>query len=345
MTETIEEEAPFGDDSPGKDELLRLAERASATVYQSIQNASNQTARSQQQQDHFIGISNLGHCREYARLMLLQTPFSDERNKNAAFIGTVLGDRIEDQLVTDRPDLFAKQVKIVLKLPSGGEIPGTADLVVTPAADDDDFVQGVWDLKSKDQLETIKKMGMSDQQRFQLISYCVGAIDKGLLDPSRPIFLADVFYDRSGSATENYTEGFWYDPDSIHEIDEWVNDVKYAVMNNERASRDKPREWCWNWCDYATVCRGNDTDAEGLIEDPEALAAVDLMTEASLLTKEAKLKSESAKKALVGIEGSTGTHTVRWVTVNPTTIESYVRAGYVKLDVRPIRAATKKKVK
>lgn len=348
-----------GNPEPEEPETVEdaLARIGANMVYSAIQNASNGTERSAQQQDYRLGMSNLGHCRQYAALMTKQVAFSDVTDKTAAFIGTVLGRAIEDQLQTEHPD-WIFQTDGFFKLPSGGGVPGHPDIVIPASAGAslDEFMasvqeataedgsvdmtkirfpQGVWDLKSKDQLDTVREYGQTQQQRFQLTGYASAMIDAGELDGDEPIWLMDVYFDRSGRVHEAYAIGHWYDPKAVDEIDEWVNDVKYAVVHNEDAARDMPRDWCWSWCEYATVCRGNDTDVEGLVDDPEFLAAVDMSRRATDLSREAKRLSASAKKVLEGRSGSTGKYIVRWIDIGESTV-NYVRAGYKKLSITPV---------
>lgn len=337
-------------------------------LYQAIQNASNGTERSAQQQANVLGMSNIGHCRQYAVLMTRQTEPTDVRDKTAAFIGTVLGQAIEAQMKLEHPDwLF--QTEGVFKIPSGGEL-GTHPDVVIPASaavsveeflasyearqaaleriDAGEanvsvppkvFVQGVRDLKSKDKLDTIKKYGPSQQQRYQLHGYASSMIDAGVLDGDKPIWLSDIYFDRSGSQHEAYTFGEWYDPAVLEEIDDWIHDVKYAVINGIDASRDKSREWCWSWCEYATMCRGNDTDVEGLIEDPGTLAAIHNYAKGLGLVAEGETLKKNAKLSIPAhVSGSTGTHKVRWVEYGPTEVKAGVRAGYRKLSITPVTA-------
>ena len=334
------------------DEFERIA---AEEVYGAIQDASNGTERSAQQQAFRLGMSNIGHCQNAAVLMIRQTPPSDVRDKSAAFFGTVAGAAIEEQLKKTHPDwLF--QSDTVFKIPSGGELGAHPDIVIPASAavskgeflanakarEEDPsiprkYVQGVWDLKSKDKLDTIKKYGPSRQQVFQLTGYASSCIDAGLLDGDQPIWLTDAYFDRSGSQHEAYSFGWWYDPAVLNEIDDWIHDVKYAVINEKEGSKDKPREWCWNWCEYATLCRGNDTDAEGLIEDPEILSTVNLYAEAQKAETAAKKLKESLKPNIpADLSGTTGTHTVRWVEVGPTVVKEQHRAGFRKLDIRPI---------
>ncbi|ALY10846.1 hypothetical protein WILDE_62 [Arthrobacter phage Wilde] len=328
---------------------------ASTMVYDAIQAASNGTDRSEQQREFKLGASNIGHCRQHAVLMIRQTPPSDERDVTAAFIGTVLGDAIEKQLKVMHPNLLVQEEGHSTFL-SGGGVDTHADLVIPweGSATVKEFeeqearrekgedvpykcVQGVWDLKSKDKLDYVKQYGPSQQQIFQLTQYVNAMIRKGLLNPDEPIWINDVYYDRSGAQPVPYTFGMWYDPDILIEIDQWVEDVKYAVINGQDASRDKAREWCWAYCEYATVCRGGDTDAEGLIEDPEILSYINSYAAANERESSGKKEKDRLKKLIPPtLSGTTGTHTVRWVEVGPSEMKAYTRAGFTKLDIRPI---------
>lgn len=333
--ETVEEQAP---NPHGQDDLQALV---SGLVRDAIQNASNQTERSQQQQDFYIGLSTLGHCRQYAALMIKQTPFSDVRDKSAAFMGTVTGDAIEEQMKLDNPDMLF-QGTVNFPIPSGGEIQGHFDIVVPPAAAKRlGIPQMVIDLKSKAELETIKKYGQSDQQRFQLHGYGAACIAAGILDPDQPIKLANAFFDRSGQEPEPYSVVIDYDPNVLFEMDNWIQDVIYAVRHGEDASRDMPREWCMSWCEYATTCRAFDTDAEGLLTDPEVLSAVELWKETQELKTQVKKNEIAFKRVLLDpnkkVSGSTGTHLVRPTYVGPTEIKAGTRSGYTKLSISVVK--------
>lgn len=324
-------------------DLKRLGEAASMAFHDAIQNASNSTARSQQQQDFMLGVSNLGHCKNYALLMMKQTPFSDVRDKTAAFFGTVAGAAIEAQLKIDHPG-WKFQEDMFFPLPSGGGTDAHPDIVIPFDAQDIEagFYQGVLDGKSKAELETIKKTGPSQQQIYQVHAYAKAAIEAGLLDPDHPIIVGDVYFDRSGRDVIPYSVLHLYTEDVITFIDEWVNDVKYALMTGEEASRDMPREWCWSYCEYATVCRGNDTDVEGLIEDPDILAAVDLWEEAKELKALAKKKETAFKRTLDGVTGSTGTYNIRWTEVGEVAMKASTRSAYKKLSITKVPGARSK---
>lgn len=350
-------------------DLVKYGRHAADTVYAAIQNAANGTERSKQQQDMYIGMSTLGHCRQYAALMMKQTPFSDVRDKTAAFFGTVAGDAIEAQLKLDHPNWLIQEklsFPVEAELMSGGVIAGTTDILIpwegsatveeweeymaTVAANDalreagkpyDDtfkpvYIQGIWDNKSKAELETIRKYGPDRQQIFQIHAYARAAIEKGLLNPDEPIILGDVFFDRSGSNVVPHGVFHEYKQDVVDQINSWINDVIYAVINGEDAERDKTRDWCANWCEYFTVCRGRDTDVTGLIEDPEAIATISEYRRLTLVETEAKNRKKALKKSLENIQpGSTGEYVYRRIWVNGGHVE-YDNPGYWKDTVTDV---------
>lgn len=314
-----------------------LEERFSGLVYGAIQDATNSTARSKQQQEFRLGVSNIGHCRQYAKYITEQRAFTDVRDKTAAFYGTVLGDAIESQIAKSHPD-WLTQHETVFHIPSGGEILGHADLIIPAAAATDEYPQGVTDFKSKAELDTVRRVGRTQQQDFQLTMYAKGCIDEGLLDPSKPIYLTNVYFDRAakGGGMMPYSITTEYDERTLETIDEWIGDVKYAVVHDQDASRDLPREFCAAYCEYFTTCRSGDTDAEGLLTDPEVLAAVDMYREGGALEREGRRLKDSAKVTLKGVSGSTGEFVVRPVEVGPAEMKAYTRAGFTKIDVRPV---------
>ena len=339
-------------------DLTNYGKHAANAFYQAIQNAANGTERSKQQQDMYIGISTLGHCRNYAALMMKQTPFSDERDKTAAFFGTVAGDAIEAQLKLDHP-LWRIQTKLEFPVEAdlmrGGSVFGTTDVLIPwegsateeeweanyaaiEAGEDVEpvYMQGIWDGKSKAELESIKKYGASRQQIFQIHAYAKAAIKAGLLNPDYPIILGDVFFDRSGKNVVPHGIFHVYTEDVVDQINDWINDVIYAVVNGEDAERDMSRDWCFNWCEYATICRGVDTDVEGLIEDPETIAVINRYKELSEQETSAKNAKKELAKFLENVQpGSTGEYNFRRTFVNGGHVE-YDRPGYTKIDIRPV---------
>lgn len=344
VQEFLAENTPEEDAPTTKREMNPLEFAGAAETYNAIQAAADNTDRAQQQREFVLGVSNLGHCRQHAVLTIRQTPPSDVRDKTAAFIGRVLGDAIEKQMKIMHPD-WVFQSAVTLQFKSGGAVDGHFDCVipatagVTPeeAERGEGHVQGVWDFKSKDKLEIVKRIGMTQQQRYQLMGYADAAIDEGLLDPTKPIWIQDIYFDRSGATDECYAIGFWYNKDDLQEIDDWVGDVIYAAAHGEDGSRDMPREFCWKYCEYATICRGNDTDVEGLITDPEMKAAVDMYREGHDLVLEGdKLKKQAKLSIPAGLAGSTGRNNIRWIHVNESKRKESVVKAYDRLDIKPV---------
>ena len=290
------------------------------------------------------------NCREYLRFMFLDQEDTDERDMTPAWIGTVLGDALEQQIKKDHPDWIIQE-EMEFPLPSGGFIKGHSDIIIPASAGitveqlqagEEGFVQGILDLKSKAELETIRRYGPSLQQKFQIHAYAKAAIAKGHLDPAKPILVGDVYFDRSGRDVTPYGVFHLYSEAVIEQIDEWVSDVTYAVKYGERASQDKPIEWCANWCPVFTVCRGAETTPTGLLTDETITQAVGLYATGAEMAREGEKLKKLAKENLEGVEGSTGEYTIKNVYVGPTEIPGYVRKGYHKLEVRKVPKSKKK---
>ena len=96
---------------------------------------------------------------------------------------------------------------------------------------------------------------------------------------------------------------------------------------------------CERICEFFTVCRGGLEANDGVekIEDLELLSAVDMYVKGRELSKEADEMKKAAQNMLIGVSGSTNSHQVRWVTVNPTMVNSFQKNGYQRMDVRKVR--------
>lgn len=281
------------------------------------------------------------NCREYLRRMLTQQPFSDnEPDSMAAFMGTAFGNLFEAAMSDTQGAVTQKGVTVELDV---GDIrlrlPGHAD-VVFPKTMEHPMADTLIDAKSKNGLQVVSREGPTDQQRFQVTLYAKALIDEGLLTDECTLMVA--YFDRSGSTARPEVFAWKYDPAVVEEAQEWLSDVFYAVEHGEEASKDKPRQWCISYCPFATSCRVYDSDVTGLIEDPEALAAIDVYREALDLEKEARKAKESAKAALQGVAGNTENYQVRWTKVEPYTY-SVTNKGYEKLSITKRRTGRSKK--
>lgn len=281
--------------------------------------------RSQQQAEHLIGMSELGACRNYLRHMVIETPYDDRDDvKWPAFIGTALGDSLE-QAIADSFDYLVQQTVQVI-LPSGKILQGHCDV----QADD-----AVWDFKAVDGTESVKRSGPSFRQKAQIMGYLLALIQQGELPADALAVL--VFVDRSGRDPHPYVWSSVLDMSIIEQADERLDDVQYAVLHGEEASRDEPDAWCQVACPFYTKCRGATTDVGGLIEEEGALLAVKNYVDGREMEKAGARLKDEAKRDLDGVEGSTGEHIVRWTHVNETEVPGFTRKGYSKIDIRAIR--------
>lgn len=99
---------------------------------QAITSAMRDSDRSRYSKDKMIGVSDIGTCREYARRMILNEPWSDEQDDYmAAFIGTAVGDHLEKAALANG-SVSSAQGTVVVDLDVRGyriSIPGHSDIV------------------------------------------------------------------------------------------------------------------------------------------------------------------------------------------------------------------------
>jgi hypothetical protein len=308
-------------------------------IENSIEEATNHSDRSRQSRSNVLGVSDIGMCHEYVRRMIVGEEPSQEVHTYdmAAFVGTALGDKAEDALIAhDIYGNWTKQAEVIVKLEVRGfelNIPGHPDLYTR---------RHLIDFKSKDGLGVIRRSGPSDQERFQRALYAKALIEANEMDEE--CWLHNVYLDRSGREPKPVV---WSAPFSWAEVEEaveWIDSVLYAIQMGEEAMRDPSREWCWACCPFAPQCRGmDDSDVEGRVEDPFVLEAIKVYTEASEAIKALTKDKKSAESVLAGLDGGvTDSHKFRWIDVNPTDIAAFTRAGYRRLDIRPLRLPKRK---
>jgi hypothetical protein len=292
--------------------------------------------RSIQASEGRLGPSDIGFCRQKAALMTRGIEASDSSPKWAAAVGTAIHNYVETAIKEMFPNWLLGSIddlSVTATLPSGAEISGHPDIVI-PAENT------VLDIKTVDGFEWIKREGTSQQHKYQRHLYALGCIESGLFDDSQPVYVGNIYFDRSGKEQTPLVVVEEMDPTLTKEIDAWITDVIYAVKNKEDASRDIPAAVCERICSHFTACRGALDVHQGsvMIEDAETLAAVDMYTEARDMAKQADQMKKEASARLHGINGSTGNWQIRWVEVQPTTVDSFEKAGYSRLDVRKVRS-------
>lgn len=306
----------------------RLAEE----FYAAVQRATNETERSLQSSAHRVGVSDLGFCSERVRRHIAgeTEPVVDHL---PAFIGTALGDHIEQAVMDQFPDMI-RQSEVTITL--YGDT-GTFNLVGHP--DLIDPGGRLIDVKTSDGLGKVRRTGPSQQQQFQRHCYAKAAHLEGLFNPEvtlDDITVSNIWFDRSARERQAYVHTEPFDQRVVDAATMWLDDVVYAFKHGEHARREPPREMCYAACGFAPECRGGDPDTQGLIEDAEQLAAIAMMRQAAEMERNARKMKDEAKAALVGVHGSTGEFTVKWVKIGGGYV-AYERPPYERLDIRPVR--------
>lgn len=292
------------------------------------------SARSVQASEGILGPSDIGFCRQKASLMTKGVPATDAPPKWAAAVGTAIHNYVEAAIKEAHPDWLVGSidgVRVTATLPSGAEISGHPDVVV-PASN------AVLDIKTVDGFQWVKREGTSLQHKYQRHLYAMGLIQAGILDDSKTILVGNIYFDRSGKEAEPLVIVEEMDHTLTPEIDSWVQDVIYSVKNEEDASRDVAAAVCERICSHFTACRGQlETQDSEFIQDADLLSAVEMYVEGREMKKEAEAMQKAAQAILDGVNGSTGTYQVRWVDVQPTTVESFEKAAYRRMDIRKVR--------
>lgn len=311
-------------------DVMDPADALALAVEGAVHEATTNSVRSKQSQNHVLGVSDIGGCREYLRRMIVDEPFSHEPSGYdlASFVGTAVGDHLEQVMskwYADEGIEVSRQELVQVALPNGIVLSGHPDLVLPHM---------VIDFKTVDGLGVVRRHPRR-QHRWQVTLYAAALIAQGRL-PGNPL-CALVYVDRSGVETKPHVLIWEYSKADLDEIVDWLDDVVYALAHNEEASRDKPRDWCYACCPFAVNCRMDDSDVTGLITDEDFLSAVKTYNEATSRIKAATKDKEAAASDLNGLSGSTGEFTVRWVNVGASVVPEQVRAGYSRLDIRPIR--------
>lgn len=294
-------------DERGMDDLEQgLAE----FVYAALQRKTNYSDRALQAKANVIGISELGVCQERTRRLMAAVP-EPESDKLEAFIGTALGDHVEDAIVAayaEQGETALRQQLVSVDLEGDGgtyTVYGHPDIVLPS--------WGVIDAKSADGLGVVRKLGPSRQQHFQRNLYCKGAHVAGLLEiPLEQAKVANVWIDRSGRAKELFVNAAPYSEEVVREATMWLDEVVYAYRQGEEAMKEPPRNWCEKVCGHFPTCRQYDSDVSGLILDDEVMAATVLYDEGRALARRGELMKEEAKGILVGLDGYVNTEVGRF---------------------------------
>lgn len=300
-------------------------------IYAAMMDFSINSERGLQAKEFRVGISDLGYCSERLRRMLDQQ-VPEDTDMLKAFLGTAIGDHVEQAIANHFDTPVIRQADVTLRLEVGDRtfnVPGHPDLVLP-----DEGI--VLDAKTSDGLALARRMGADQQKEFQRHGYGLAAWEAGLLGDIRleDVLVGNVWIDRSGDEQEVHVQLVPFDMEVIHSAGAWLDEVIYAYINKMEAQKEPAREVCAVTCGFFATCRAYDTDVSGLLSDPKVLEAVAMYREGLALEKEGRSLKDQAKPVLKGISGSTGQFSVRWVHVNETVVPETKRRAYDRLDVR-----------
>jgi hypothetical protein len=300
-----------------------------------IDDFGRQSKRTQQSAAGIMGPSDVGFCRQKAVLMTKGVERTDRTPINSAQIGTAIHAYLAEAFAWANPDHWIVERAVTATLPSGAEISGTADLILT------DW-NALIDVKTVDGFSWVKREGTSQNHKFQRHLYALGAVAAGLLVEA-DLLVGNLYIDRSGREKEPLLILEPFDPSLTDEIDSWIGDVIYAVKNNEDSARDIPAPVCEQICEFFTVCRGDLPIEEGgeLIEDDVRVNAVRMFVDGRDLEKEGANMKREAVAILSDTNGVAVVGDTRWQVrtthVNPSRVEAFEKQGYTRLDVRKVR--------
>jgi len=304
----------------------------SAILAADIREYGLNSPRSKQSRDGILGPSDLGFCRQKAALTTRGVQDTDEQSISAAQIGTAIHEYVAKAFKEQHTYWIVESTKVTATFPSGAAISGTPDIIAPNW-------NAIIDVKTVDGFAWVKREGTSQNHKYQRHAYALGAMQAGLLDSDSTVYVCNLYIDRSGKEPEPYFVMEEFDPTLTDEIDSWIQDVIYAVKNGEDAQRDIPAAVCERICSKFTACRGELETHEGgeFIEDRTIIAAIDMYVEGREMEKDGAQLKREAQAMLHGVNGRTDNYQVRWVDVAPTTVDSFEKAGYSRMDVRKVR--------
>ncbi len=275
---------------------------------------STTTERAEQDREFVIGPSAIGYCSERLRRQLDRQEPEDHVEWNKAFIGTWLGEGLEQALKKAMPHLLT-QSEFWVTLEGDRysyRIPAHSDVI-------DPIAGLVLDAKTKAGLMYVRRQPTADQgYQFQRHLYGLGAHQSGLFPGMalEEVKVGNIYYDRSGNEPVPHVQIEPYDPEVVRQATWWLEETVEAFLAGQEATKEPPRAVCESTCGFFSKCRAYDTDVEGVIRDQKHLQALDMYIEAGQLESRAKKMKNEAKVILKGVEGHTPTHTLRWNLIN-----------------------------
>lgn len=231
-----------------------------------------------------LGWSEVGGCRAYMGYRL-DGAFEEETDKWAALRGTAIDQVYGPVLAAGLGALYQAEVTY-------RGIPGHADLIHS-------LEDWVTDMKAPELGNA--KAWQADvsalwQKRVQNHGYAAGAIEAGLLTEQCTVRL--LIMPSGGTFGDWWVYEEPFNRDIADAGAERLADVRARQEAGASLQRDKPYQWCKDWCGFFALCRKPEDDGElDEITDPEIATAVARYGELLEITGPA----EREKKALASL--------------------------------------------
>lgn len=238
-----------------------------------------------------VGWSEVGGCRAALGYRLEGAWASDETDTWAAIRGTALHAHLEAILV-------GEDVRTEVETSYRG-ILGHADLVDATS---------VTDVKTKTLASSQvwqKDPSTMRQARIQAAGYCAGLIDAGELPEDATVRLLVVPADGGFADWWCWEEAF--DRDLADEGAARLEEVRRRMAAGESLPKDKPLQFCMSYCQFFSLCRGQDDPREAEeVTDPELAGAVAAYGEAHKAWSAADKQKKRLAPVIRGLRGTAG---------------------------------------
>lgn len=268
-----------------------------------------------------LGVSSVGHCKSDALWRMTGIESTDAPVSRQALHGTALHELWAQARAQGNPRLLL-ETELSITLPSGVVLKGHADEIDPdePSVTDWKSVGSAADLTAQ------RRLGSSEQQRFQRHLYYYGAMQAGLV-PAEGV-VRNWWIDRAGQDSKGLVEQEPFSMDVVREADAWLSDVLYAAEHGEESPRDKPYQWCRDFCQFFSHCRTGVQNPDVVITDPEFVAAAELLRDGRMLAKAGADLEDHGKRVLAVFQSNAESDDIsaftagdvrfRWTWVNRT---------------------------
>lgn len=253
-----------------------------------------------------IGVSDIGFCHSKTLYKLQGIAPTDAPTGRQAVHGTELHKLFVAARSASRPDLL-HEVELTIKLPSGLTITAHADEIDPPNNEVTDF-KTVGDAAD---LTVIRREGSDEQQRFQRHLYYYGAWQAGLVGPEGTV--RNWWTDRAGQDAWGHVEQEPFDMNVVHQADDWLGSVTYALEHDEEVPRDKHHDFCARFCQFFSHCRGGLTHDDYVVEDPALIAAARRVYEGRKEEKDGKHLTEVGRRTLDVLKKDSEGDVASWI--------------------------------